>query len=517
MPKYLIALMFLLLSACMVGPDYKEPKQTVAKHWLSQKTVTQSARLKNTNWWKTFNDKTLTSLIMQGFSHNLSLQAAGLRVIGARAQLAQSVGQLYPQQQALIGNYTYNRIGGGMLQDIIPSSFDTAALGFSAGWELDFWGKYRRAIQANDAAFLASVAAYDSALVSLTADIAGAYIRIRTLEELIAVTRKNIRLQRESLKIANSRYQGGETSLLDVNQATTELSNTEASLPHHLSSLQSQKDKLGVLLAITPDKVDRLLGKNKKIPQTPAKIAVNIPKEALAQRPDIYQARMQAIAQSAKIGVAKANLYPALSLTGNFIFAANTIGNNSISDIFQWSNRAVTAGPSFNWPILNYGQITNAVRMQDAAFQESLLNYMNLVLKAQQEVQDNITRFIEAQNTERSLKKANSSAIQSTKLALIRYKQGEADYTTLLDAERQQLRVQLSLINVQGEIAQALVELYRALGGGWQIRCGKDIVPMPVKASMAARTNWGNLLDAGNHLPPSAGRWQMTELYRPNW
>ncbi|KTD22560.1 efflux transporter outer membrane subunit [Legionella londiniensis] len=517
MLKLLLALTCLLLNACMVGPDYREPGKKIAEHWLPKKPVDKSAQLKNANWWKAFHDPTLTALIKQGYCNNLSLQIAGVRVLQARAQLAQSVGQLYPQQQALIGNYTYNRIGGGMLQDIIPTNFDTASLGFTAGWEIDFWGKYRRAVQANDASFLASVAAYDNALVSLTADIASTYIRIRTLEELIRITKKNIQIQTESLKIATARYRGGETSLLDVNQAQTELSETQATLPNYLSSLQSQKDKLGVLLGTTPDKVDALLANNKKIPKAPAKIAVNIPREALAQRPDIYQARMEAVAQSAKIGATKASLYPALSLTGTFLFAANTIGDNSISDIFQWSNRSITAGPSLNWPLLNYGQITNAVRMQDAEFQKALLNYMNLVLKAQQEVQDNITRFIETQNAARSLTKANRSAIESTNLALIRYKQGEADYTTLLDVERQQLRVQLSLTNTQGEIAQAMVELYRALGGGWQIRGGNDIVPIQVKAEMASRTNWGNLLEKRNHLPPQTGWERMKELYLPNW
>lgn len=237
----------------------------------------------------------------------------------------------------------------------------------------------------------------------------------------------------------------------------------------------------------------------------------------MAQRPDVYQARMEAIAQSEAIGATAANLYPAFSLSGTFYFASNNIGNRSLSDIFNWSSRNISAGPSFLWPILNYGQITNQVRVQDAAFQQALLKYLNLILQAQKEVQDNITRYVETKKSEAYLVKANSAATVTTRLAMTRYKEGETDYTTLLDAERQLLRVQKSLTQSQGDIAQSLVALYRALGGGWQIRCGNDIVRKHIKADMAARTNWGNLLKKQNHLPPLTEEQRIKQLYLPNW
>ncbi|WED43921.1 efflux transporter outer membrane subunit [Legionella cardiaca] len=517
MLKIFTGISCLFLSACMVGPNYKEPKQNVAANWMQNSPSVKPIPLRDANWWKAFNDPTLTSLIYQGYHNNLSVQIAGVRVLQTRAQLAQSVGELYPQQQALTGDYTYNRIGGSSLQNILPSSFDTATLGFKASWELDFWGKYRRAIRSNDATFLASVAAYDNALVTLTADIASAYISIRTYERQIKVTKANIQLQIMSLKIAQSRFRNGETSLLDVEQAQTELAETQSTLPTLISNLQHQKDKLAVLLGIIPNDVNVLLTKSIGIPRTPPTVAVGIPLETLAQRPDIHQARLEAVAQSEAIGAVKANLFPALSLSGTFVFAANTIGNNSISDIFNWSNRNITAGPSVVWPVLNYGQITNSVRMQDAAFQQSLLKYMNLVLQAQQEVQDNITRYIEAKKTEAYLIKANRSATLSTKLALTRYKEGEASYTTVLDAERQELHVQTSLTNATGEVSQALVSLYRALGGGWQIRACDDVVPQHIKQEMAARTNWGNLLKQPNHEPPVTKGQRIKQLYIPNW
>ena len=320
-----------------------------------------------------------------------------------------------------------------------------------------------------------------------------------------------------SLKLTQSRYRAGQISLMDVEQATTELNETEATLPALISQLQSQKDALAVLLGITPDKVDSLLSKKQGIPVAPKTVAVGIPIDTLEKRPDIYQAREEAIAQSASIGAVKANLYPAFSLSGTFSFASNNINGSSVGDLFSWSNRTITAGPGLNWPIFNYGQITNAVRTQDAAFQQALLKYLNLVLKAQQEVQDNITRFFESKKSEQFLTTAARSATKATQLSIIRYREGETDYTSVLYAEQQQLRVQTSQVRSQGDVPLALVALYRALGGGWQIRQGHDILPQPIKAEMAARTNWGKLLTQQAHQPPVNKKQKIKQLYLPSW
>jgi NodT family efflux transporter outer membrane factor (OMF) lipoprotein len=511
-------LLCLLLSACMmVGPDYKEPKKKAAAHWIKNSPMVKEKPIHDANWWQVFHDPTLSKLICTAYQHNLSLQAAAVRVLYTRAQLAQSVGELYPQQQAMTGNFIYQRLGGTSLQGLLPQDFNAATLGFSANWELDFWGKYRRAIRANDANFLSSIAAYDNALLTLIADTANSYINIRTYEELIKVTKENIVVQRIGLDIAKARYQAGETSLLDVEQAQTELSETEATLPTQQSSLRRYKDQLAVLLGLVPSEVDPLLVKTRGIPIAPKSIEAGIPKEALSQRPDIHQARLEAIAQSESIGAVKANLYPAFSLAGSFSFAATNIPPSKLSNIFNWNSRTISAGPGVNWPLLNYGQITNSVRMQDAAFQQSLLNYLNLVLQAQQEIQDSITEYIAAKKSENSLIVANRAAIETTKLALIRYREGESDYTPVLNAEQQQLRVQTSLTNAKAKVPRAVVALYRGLGGGWQIRRGNDIVPEQIKNDMASRTNWGSLLKPENHLAPMTKWKKIEENYLPNW
>lgn len=505
------------LQACMVGPHYHEPKKLVSEKWIKNTQIKNKPSKINAHWWDVFHDPILTALIHRGYENNLTLQSAAARVLQTRAQLAQSVGELFPQQQAIIGNLTYNQLGGQDLQSLLPSTFETAVAGFSVNWEIDFWGKYRRAILANDAAFLASYAAYDNALVTLTSDIAGSYINIRTTQELITIFQQNVAIQKMGLNIAHSRYTNGQTSLLDVEQAQSELSQTESVIPKLVSELRRNKDRLAVLLGTTPDKVDGLLTQKRGIPKAPWGAAVGIPRETLAKRPDITQARLLAIAQLESIGVAKANLFPSITIPGTIAFASNNINGESLADIFSIRNLTITAGPSVNWPILNYGQITNAVRAQDAIYQQALLNYQNTVLKAQQEVQDHITDFIESKKSERDLIVANQSAIASTKLAIIRYREGESDYTPVLNSEKQQLMVQTSLTNTQGDIPLALVALYRAMGGGWQIRHCRDIVPLSIKRQMAARTNWGDLLRQKNHEAPRNHSQSYNERTLPHW
>lgn len=516
--------LFLLNACTMVGPDYKKPKTQVTGEWSGidnrgDNNGAKATKTQDAAWWKSFNDPVLTALIEEGYKNNLNLQSTGVKVLQARAVLAQSVGELYPQQQGLSANYTHQTIGeGSTYADTIPSTFDSAATSISASWEPDFWGKYRRAINSNDASFLASLAAYDDALVSLTAQIGSSYVAIRTYQTQIAVTEKSIRLLTESLALVQTRYQSGQDSLSDVEQATTNLSQADASLPTLKINLQQQKDAMAVLIGTTPDKVDAFLSKGQtKIPVAPSSVAVGIPKDVLRQRPDVHQAELQAMAQSEAIGAVKAQLYPALSLTGSFGYSSSDIGSKSINDIFQWSNHTVSIGPSLSLPLFNYGQITNQVRQQDALFQQAIFNYQNTVLNAQKEVQDGIVSYVESQKSLKAMNAANDAALKTTQLTLTRYEAGEVDYSSVLDAEQQQLAVQTSLVNAQGSVPQGLISLYRALGGGWQIRQGHDVVSDDVKKQMSDRTNWGSLLDQPNHEPPTNTVQKLKQTDLPSW
>ena len=488
-----------LPAACMVGPDFKRPASSVAAHWIDEPAAPPPAEGSTADWWKVFQDPTLDALIERAYHDNLSLQVAGARVLQAQAQLQVAIGQFFPQTQVLSGEVQHQRQSRDTLLPGIDPSITTSQVGVSASWELDFWGKYRRGIESDRAAMMASLAAYDNALVSLTAAVASAYLNVRTLQQRLAVINENVGTQQESLRIARAQFENGETSELDVQQALTQLAQTEAQVPGLASQLRSTKDSLAVLLGVTPDRVDALLGSGTAIPSAPAAVATGMPKDLLRRRPDVRQAELTAAAQSAGIGVAKSNLYPSFSLSGAFGYVTTSLGSNSL---FSWDNRATAAGASFVLPIFNYGRIVNSIRVQDAVFEQAVLNYQNTVLTAQQEVEDARAAFSAAQQTLLQLGDADQSARRSTELALVRYKEGASDYTTVLTAEQQQLQIEDALASAQGEVPLSLVSVYRALGGGWQLRQGQDLLPAATRKQMQERTYWGGIPDSGARLPP---------------
>jgi NodT family efflux transporter outer membrane factor (OMF) lipoprotein len=506
-PRHLarLACVFLALSGCKVGPDFERPAAPVAPHWIGdsgQAPAPEASAPDTAAWWRVFNDPTLTALIELAYRNNLSLQVAATHILQSQAQLNVAIGELFPQQQVLGGGVQHQyQSQSTLLAPGLDPVLNTSQFGLSASWELDFWGKYRRGIEADRAAMLASVAAYDSALVSLTAGVASTYLSIRTLQQRIQVAEDNLTTQRESLRIARAQFEAGETSELDVQQAQTQLAQTEAQIPGLESSLRSSKDSLAVLLGMTPDGVDAQLGSGMTIPPAPAQVATGMPKDLLRRRPDVRQAELTAAAQSAGIGVAKANLYPAFSLTGSFGFVGTTLRGGSIGDLFNWDNRAAAAGASFVFPIFNYGRIVNSVRVQDAVFEQAVLTYQNTVLQAQQEVEDARASYAAAQSALATLTDAATSARRMTELAIVRYKDGASDYTTVLSAEQLELQIEDALASARGGVPLALVGVYKALGGGWQLREGQELLPQDTRKEMQQRTNWGRLPDGGPRLP----------------
>ncbi|MEM7147538.1 MAG: efflux transporter outer membrane subunit [Verrucomicrobiota bacterium] len=503
----------LFTPACKVGPNFKNPDVSLQANWRQHQPSGKSTAASSPEvaWWKTFNDPTLDKLIAKAYADNLSLQAAGTRILQARAALNQSIGKLFPQDQALAGGVDYfhiknpsGTIDGLPLREFLPglgSDFASANYLFSASWEIDFWGKYRRGIESSQASFYSSIAAYDDSLVTLLADVANAYINIRTLEQRLAVNRENVASQEETLNIAEVRFEAGETSDLDVEQAKTNLAETQSAVPGLKSSLRQAKNGLAILLGLTPDEIDPYLGDSRGIPRPPSTLATGIPHDLLRRRPDVREAGLNAAAQSANIGVAKANLYPSFSLKGAFGFSSSDIGNSSLDNVFNWNNRIARANASFLFPIFNYGRLVNEVRIQDAAFQGAVLDYQNTVLTAQQEVENGLTSFRFGKETATLLSNATESSNKSTELAVVQYKAGAASYTTVLTAQQAALRIDDNLANAQGNTALAAVAVYRALGGGWQIREGQPVLSESVRKQMAERTNWGDLLEPENEIP----------------
>jgi NodT family efflux transporter outer membrane factor (OMF) lipoprotein len=513
------ALLALLAAGCaMVGPDYSRPTVKVEQTWLEiadHKVHPAEGNYKD--WWQVFKDPALNGLIDTAYRENLTLRIAGVRVLEARAQLGIAVGEFYPQTQQGAGSYARTRMSERDPSAAYSSqfTFGQTEAGLNAAWELDFWGKFRRNIQSADAGLQASIADYDNALVSLTADVATNYILIRTLEKRLAIARENVRLQTESLQIAEARFEGGTTSQRDVEQAKTVLASTEATIPTLETQLRQTQNALCVLLGLPPrDLTSRLQGPQ-EIPAPPPQVAVGIPADLLRRRPDIRRAELQAMAQCSRIGVAKADLYPAFSLTGAVGFASSDVVNFYLGDVTSWRSRTTSFGPSFQWNLFNYGQITNQVRVQDARFQQLLLAYQNSVLTAQQEVEDNLVAFLQAQERARFLAESTAAAMRSLDLAVIQYREGITDFTTVLTAQQALLTQQNDLAVTLGDISRNLVGVYRALGGGWQIREGQDFVPVEIKEAMAKRTNWGRLLTPVAVAPPEESQRRL--IRAPEW
>ena len=479
-----------------VGPDFKTPEAAVEQRWLEAgEPALQSEAPNYGDWWTVFNDPVLDSLIDVAYRQNLTLQISGLRIVQARAQLGVAIGNQYPQVQQAAGALTRVNLSENEpnFSPIADDKFWTANVGFDAAWELDFWGRFRRGVESASANLASQVAAYDNALVSLTAEVARVYVQLRTLQEQLAVARDNVETQRRGYQIADVKFRNGAVSELDPSQALTLLRSTQAQIPALESRLRQAMNALSTLLGMPPRDLSARLGPG-RIPDAPTEVAVGVPADLLRRRPDIRQAELQAAAQSAQVGLAETDLYPRFSLVGSIGYTTSDTGQSDLGDIFSSDSFGYSFGPSFSWSIFNYGQIKNNVRVQDAQFEQLITNYQNTVLEAAREVEDGLASFLGAKSSANSLRESVKSADRSVQLALIQYREGAVDYQRVLDTQQTLLQEQDRYVARRGDIILSLVSTYKALGGGWQIRAGKDFVPEARQEQMRKRTDWGDLL-----------------------
>jgi NodT family efflux transporter outer membrane factor (OMF) lipoprotein len=425
------------------------------------------------HWWTVFSDPVLNDFIQTAYRENLTLREAGSRVLQARASLGIAVGELFPQNQDMVGSYSRRGVSENVANRVATPQrwFSTWDYGFGLAWEVDFWGRFRRAIEASEDTLDASVENYDDVLVVLISDVASNYVRYRVLEQEIAYTRAQIKLQTEILDIAKAKFKGGQVSQLDVNQAQANLSATEVVLPQLEIGLREVNNQLCVLLGLPAEDLKHKLGAA-AIPTAPTAVAVGIPADLLRRRPDVRRAEREAAAQSARIGVAQAQFYPQISINGTFGWAAEDLRNLFASDSFRGS-----IGPEFRWAILNYGRILNNVRVQDARFQELAVHYQQTVLKADSEVENGLARFLKAQDERRNAMESVKAQQAAVKDAIAQYKGGLTDFNRVAVVSEQLLSRQNQLAQTEGEIALGLIQVYRALGGGWQIRCDTNASP----------------------------------------
>ena len=496
----------------MIGPDFKRPSAQVADGWMEAGSTTMdSGRAQYRDWWSSLKDPVLSKLIDLAYEQNLTLLAAGVRVLEARAQLGVAIGEFYPQQQQLGATASYSRIPVSGPYVPVSNTFWQLAFGAQVGWELDVWGKVRRGIESASGAFLASVAAYDDVLVTLIGDVASTYVKIRTIDVQLDIARENVLRQRQALAIARARFEGGVVTRRDVYQAENVLGATEATIPQLSIERRKATNALSVLLGMPPAPLDDLLAGKSGIPVAPASLAVGIPADLLRRRPDVRQAELKAAAQSAQIGLAKGALFPSFSLVGNIGTLSSDVGQSSLGS----GSLGYSAGPGIQWNILNYGQLTNNVRVQDARLQGLLVDYQKAVLKAQQEVENGITEFGQSRSEAAFLQTSVVAATGAFQIALLQYKEGTVDFTVVLNAEENLYKAQNSLAIAQGNIPLGLIKAYRAMGGGWELRNGRDFVPLATREEMATRTDWGTPDLLRPQAPGLPGPEDVGPLVRP--
>ena len=513
-----------LLAGCfMVGPDFTRPAaKAVDRYQATKQTEFTESLGENSNkildpveWWKSFNDPTLNALLREAASQNLTLQQTAIRIYQLQAQLGVSDAAILPTL-ALSGSTESTR--NSNLQEITnsPSNLRFNNVIVQLNWELDFWGKARRGIESSLNSYLSGVAAFYSADVSLTADVANTYINIRNNEELIAVANANLALQKESLRIAGARFKYGATSMLDLSQAQAQYEQTKAQIPALIANLKKTQNAMSILLGEPPDYYEKKYGNTKGSLKPPNELGVGMPRDLLRRRPDILQAEFFAASQSALIGVNKALLYPTFTLGGTFGYATSNFGGASPGSLFSWANNTSGVSAGLYLPLFYRGALVDQVRVQDAVFQQSILAYQNLVLNAQKEVEDSLAVISTSKSAVVDYSRAVIAAKSAADMALGRYIAGQNDYNTVIIAQQSLLSIQNSLVQTKSNELVGYVGAFKALGGGWSAEMAPPKLPESMVAEMTDRTDWGKVLTkTGEPFNVQAGKFLLPNQSLP--
>jgi NodT family efflux transporter outer membrane factor (OMF) lipoprotein len=438
----------------------------VAETWTdSEETQLDLCSPDHPDWWTVFDDPALNRLIRTAYEQNLSLREAGWRVMQARSRRTIAAGNLFPQtQQGFAG---FERIQESTSVAVPPPlrAFDDWSAGLNLAWELDVWGRFRRSITAADASLEASVGDYDAVLIGLIAEVASAYADYRTFQQRLKYARHNVEIQEGSLKLTQEKADAGKTGYASVHLAKSSLQSTRAVIPSLEIGLRQAGNRLCTLLGVPAHDLTDMLGDG-NIPIAPPEIAIGIPADLLRRRPDIRSAERAVAAQSEQIGIALADLYPHFSIKGEIAFEAEDFAN-----LFKSASNAGSIGPSFRWDLLNYGRITNNVRLQQAGLKELIASYRNTVLTANQEAEDALVAFLRNQERVRLLKDTVKETEEARRLLTLSFEEGDISFSGVFVIQGVLASLEDQLAQARGDVATSLITLYKALGGGWEIRC----------------------------------------------
>ncbi|MCO8168020.1 efflux transporter outer membrane subunit [Pseudomonas sp. 21LCFQ02] len=458
-----------VLSGCQVGKDFQRPESDSRIEWLpvsGEAAPSQPVAAPiNARWWEVFNDPLLSSLIDRATQASLDLRIAATRLEQSRAAYRVSTGEQLPQLDGTLG-YQRKRNSGKGLND--PSGqqgrapFEQWDSGLSASWELDFWGRVRREVEAAGARVEMAESDQRAALLALQAEVARQYLALRGVQSCHEVTRQNLALARSSLELSRERLRNGVATELDVAEAAAQVAAVESRLPV-LEQRQAQLiNALGLLLAQAPRALQRELEQPVQMAAVPLQVPVGLPSELAERRPDIRRAAAHLHAATASTGVAQGDFYPRITLSGNVGLQAL-----QLSDLGSWGARQFAFGPQLSLPIFNGGRLRGMLQLREAQEQEAALAYQQTVLRAWQEIDDGMSLYNASQLQQRKLQEA----VQHNRMALAaakrQYVEGVVDFLNVLSVQRALLSTQQQWVQSSTTQAQALVSLYAALGGGW--------------------------------------------------
>ncbi|GGB20117.1 RND transporter [Sphingomonas metalli] len=498
--RVLLPLATLPLAACSVGPNYRPaaPAELGVPDQWSVPTATTREDL--TRWWDRFDDPVLGQLVQQAATANTDIAQAVGRLRQAREGLVQSRSSLFPTLSGSTGYQRNENLRGGGRSFTLPDGtvVDTGGggsnsytLGLSASYQVGIFGEIRRTVEASRAQYEASGYDYASVLLSVESEVARNYVLARALQAQLANARSSLALQDDNLEIAGFRVQAGLVSSLDAEQARSQRAQTAATIPQLEQQYNAAVARIGVLTAQAPGAFKAQLEAPRPIPKGPDTVAAGIPADTLRQRPDVRAAERNLAAATAQIGVAKARLYPALSITGNINTNATSIGN--LGD-------AITGGlfAGLTQAIFNGGRLRSQVRSAEAATDIALAAYKGTVLLALEDVENAIVALASARAREREFAIAYDAANNSAILSRSQYRSGLTDFTTLTQQEAALLSARNGLTQARSDAATALIALYVALGGGWDATrvpvapprdapAGSTAAPVPVPTQTEAR------------------------------
>jgi multidrug efflux system outer membrane protein len=449
-------------AGCAVGPDYGRPKSEAPAAW-GEKADTSSADL--SRWWTVFNDEQLNALIGRAVASNHDLRIAAGRVNEARAQLGVITGGLFPEID-LTASHAHSRISPNAQPFKVPQIYQSRyKAGFDASWEIDLFGAVQRGYEAASADYESWIENRRGVMVTLLGEVAVNYVALRGDQLLVRILTQNIASARDTAEITRARLAAGVATSLDVSRAEALRASAEAALPTLEASVKQAIHRLSVLVGTAPETLTAELAAPKPIPSAPPRVIVGLPSELLLRRPDVRQAERRLASATASIGVATAELYPRISLTG--AFGLDSLGS---ADFLKWGSRAWSLGPSIRWPIFAGGRIRAQIAVEDARQEQALAAYEKSVLVALEDVENALVAYLRSGDRGRHLEEAVSENRKAVALADDLYRKGLTSFIDVLDAQRALYATETELGKSAAEVTLNLVALYKALGGGWESR-----------------------------------------------